>query len=310
MPHHDITHLGKGAVRDPLDPRDFKFADHPTFGAALAAVDWNVPFFNPEPPSNDQNGSGSCVGQAWSYYHQQLKGKDFSRRYLYAIIRLPQGGANIRDGGLRIVNVGQATRDVVPDPSPETEEGMSDKTGINDTEGASDRELDSFSVAMDIDHWAAAIKAYKGIVGGLEGRDEDWTDLANPNPPPKNLISAWGHCLYFFAYHMHENPDGTKTKCVIAKSSWGDAGNTTVHHIKQNYFDSGFMFNAWTLIPRNTSMQYDHYKIFHKATGREGVLVVGQTGFSDAIIWAKDAPMLAQLMADFEIPADAPTITL
>ena len=53
---------------------------------------------------------------------------------------------------------------------------------------------------------------------------------------------------------------------------------------------------------------YDRYKVFHKATGGEGVLVVGQTGFSDSIVWAKNQAMLNQFMADFELPADAPTM--
>jgi hypothetical protein len=73
---------------------------------------------------------------------------------------------------------------------------------------------------------------------------------AQPNPPPAGSTDIWGHCLYFFGFHTHS--DGQK--CVIAKSSWGNAGNTTVHHIRENYFKSGYMFNAYVLIPKETSM--------------------------------------------------------
>lgn len=241
----DIQHLGKGARRAPPDKRDFQIAGHPSFAEALAAVNWNTPFILPEPPNEDQNGSSSCVGQAWSFYHWQLNQKNYSRRDLYSRIFLPGGGAYIRDGGLQIVKLGQATRNEVPDPSPETEIAMENKTGATPAAEASDRELDSFTVYLDIDAWAAAIQAYKGIVGGLEGSDIGWHNLAEPWPPLP-LQPLWGHALYFFGYHMHNGQ-----KCVIAKSSWGTAGSTTVHHIKSNYFDSAHMFDAWTLIPRS-----------------------------------------------------------
>jgi hypothetical protein len=42
----------------------------------------------------------------------------------------------------------------------------------------------------------------------------------------------------------------------------------------------------------------------------QGVLVVGETGFADAILWAKNPAMLADLMTQYEVPADAPTVTL
>jgi hypothetical protein len=174
-------------------------------------------------------------------------------RDLYAQISLgPNQGAYIVDGHDRIVKYGQATSDEVPDPTPEREAAMLDKSGITQAEEASDQELASFTVSLNIDEWAKAIKACKGVVGGLEGTNAGWFSsadrLANPLPPPPNG-AEWGHCLYFFGYHLHDGQ-----KCVIAKSSWGDAGNTTVHHINQNYFDSGFMFNAYTLAPKETFM--------------------------------------------------------
>lgn len=243
-----IETLGKGAVRKEADQKTPKFRH--AF-ASLPPVNWNVPYSNPEVPSNDQNGSSSCVAQSWSYYHQQLKNKDFSRRDLYAQISLGYGqGAYIYDGGDRIVRFGQATRDEVPDPTPETEAGMLDKTGITQAKEASDKELWGLTVSLDINQWASAIKACKGVVGGLEGTNAGWKDLANPTPPPPNG-AEWGHALYFFGYHLHDGK-----KCVIAKSSWGNAGNTTVHHIKEDYFKSGFMFNSYSLTPLNpkTSM--------------------------------------------------------
>lgn len=240
-----MNHLGKGAIRAPADQTTQKFRH--AF-SALPPVNWNIPFSNPEPISNDQRASSSCVGQAWSYYHEVLKLKRFSRRDIYAQIVLPGGGAYIVDGHTLIITKGQATRDELPDPEPETEANMTDRTGITLAKEASDKELEGLTVSLNIDQWAAAIKACKGVVGGLEGTNAGWADMTNPQPPKPNS-AEWGHCLYFFGYHLHNGQ-----KCVIAKSSWGTAGNTTVHHIKQNYFDSGFMFNAYTLAPRNTLM--------------------------------------------------------
>src|SRR4051812_41908978 len=102
MPHHGFHFLGTGALPDPIDARDFKAAAHPTFAAAFAAVNWNQPLPLPEPPNEDQNGSSSCVAQAWSYYQWQLRRRDYSRRDLYCRIFLPEGGAYLRDGGLEI----------------------------------------------------------------------------------------------------------------------------------------------------------------------------------------------------------------
>lgn len=248
MPHRKIQDLGKGAIRDSVDARDFQIMGQPSFNAALVTVDWVKGFFNAEPESEDQNGSLSCVGQGWSYLHDQIRPTPFkkSRRDLYSRIFIPGGGAQIRDGGIQIVNIGHATRDKVPDPTPETEQAMEDKTGVNATVEADYKELASFVVPMDINSWAAGIQVYNGIVGGLEGTNAGWQNMANPRPPQDgDPGQIWGHALYFFGYHTHDGQ-----KCVVAKSSWGNAGNTTVHHIKNNYFVSGHMFNAWTLIPK------------------------------------------------------------
>jgi hypothetical protein len=235
-----IELLGKGATPDVPDDRDFR--GELIMGAPL--IDWNTPFMLTEPPNEDQNGSSSCVGQAWSYYHWQLKRKNFCRRDIYSWIYLPQGGAQIRDGGLRVVNYGQETRDLVQDPNPETEQGMRDRTGLDPNKARINKELASFVLFNTIDSVAAGIQTYMGVVGGVTGSNPGWGDIANPRPPVSGE-ELWGHCLYFFGYHMHNG-----LKCVIAKSSWGNAGGTTVHHIKENYFESGNTFNPWTLIPR------------------------------------------------------------
>lgn len=240
----NIEQYGKGAVVDPKDERDFKA--EPILGA-LPPVDWNTPFTLPEPPNEDQNGSSSCVAQAWSYYHWQLKGNNYSRKDLYSRIFFPQGGAYIRDGGLQIVKNGQATRDELPDPSPESEQAMT-AGAATPVQEAHDRELDSFVLTdYAIDHLAQEIVQYKGVVFGVTGSNPGWVDIANPRPPASGE-STWGHALYLFGYHLHNG-----VKCVLAKSSWCNSG-TTIHHIKENYLISGNTFSPWTLISKQQQL--------------------------------------------------------
>src|SRR6185503_9305343 len=131
----NIDDLGKGAVKDTEDIRDFRLE---IMGAAQ--VDWSKEFRLPEIPGEDQGSSDSCVAHAWSYYHRQLHSKDYSRRDLFCRIALDYG-AQIRDGGWQTVNNGQATKDEVPDPKPQTPKNMRDKSGTKQEYRDDDKEL-------------------------------------------------------------------------------------------------------------------------------------------------------------------------
>jgi hypothetical protein len=240
----DISKLGKGAIPDIPDDRDFVIGANPP-------VDWTTPFILSEPPNEDQNGSSSCVAQGWSYYHWQLKRLNFCRRDIYSWIFKPGGGAEIRDGGLRIVNYGQETRENAIDPNPETESAMESTIGLDPNKEKINQELNSYVLLKDIDTIANAIKQYSGVVFGVIGSDEGWQNITNPRPPLNTEIQ-WGHCLYLFGYQMYNGK-----KAVIAKSSWGTEGNTTIHYITEDYFinNGTFIFNPWTLIPKGNIMQ-------------------------------------------------------
>src|SRR5204862_183203 len=109
------------ALRDLEDPRDFRA--EPILSAS-PPVDWSSPFKLPDPGNEDQGTSNSCVAQAFSYFHNQINAGNYSRRDLYSRIFQPQGGAYLRDGAAAIVAQGQATRDEVSDPDPQTETNM------------------------------------------------------------------------------------------------------------------------------------------------------------------------------------------
>ncbi len=140
-----IETLPKGALKDKPDSRDLKL----NLMAGSVTVDWSREFRLPAPPDEDQDSSDSCVAQSWSYYHWQLHNKDYSRRDLFS--RIAQDyGAYIRDGGKEIVNNGQATRDEISDPKPETASNMRDKSGVNPQAESSDKEL-SYAVLQQQD---------------------------------------------------------------------------------------------------------------------------------------------------------------
>jgi hypothetical protein len=248
-----IDQLPKGAIPDAPDNRDFAAAP---FLASLPAVDWSKGSGLPRPALRDQNTADACVAHAWSYYHQQIKGLEFSRRDLFARIAQTYG-AQIRDGGVAIVNQGQQTEAELPDPNPENPANMRDKTGLDLAKERDDQELNSFVVPNDIDSTAKAIAAYKGVAFGVQGTNAGWQDMVNPNPPTAAEMATagqansplWGHALYAVDFHIHS--DGQK--CIIAATSWPSAG-ITEHHIRQNYFTSGNTFSPWTLIPKEQQM--------------------------------------------------------
>jgi hypothetical protein len=266
-----IEDLPKGAIPDSPDERDYHVSAE-ILGAVT--VDWSKEFRLPNPGDEDQGSSDSCVSQAWSYYHVQLHPKDYSRRDLFARIALSYG-AEIRSGGKELVDNGQATRDEVPDPRPQTPQNMRDKTGITPEKQASDKELSYFRLPQaDINGVAWGIETYKGVVFGVTGDNAGWRDLRNPQPPAYGTPNTWGHALYAMGHHMHS--DGQK--CIIAKSSW--CNSVKEHHIRENYFITGNTFNAWTLIPREQESMTnslvvrkgDEYGIYDPATKPDGMI--------------------------------------
>ncbi|MGI8470303.1 MAG: hypothetical protein ACR2N3_17830 [Pyrinomonadaceae bacterium] len=266
----DIDNVGKGALPDLPDDRDY-MVDKDILGAAT--VDWSKEFRLPEPPPEDQGSSDSCVAQSWSYYHWQLHGKNYSRRDLFCRIAINYG-AYIRDGGKELVGSGQATRDEVSDPNPETPQNMRDASGTKPEYRSDDQELNYFRLSHeDINGVAWGIQNYKGVVFGVNGSNPGWQDMKNPRPPLRGE-TLWGHALYAMGCHTHDGQ-----KCIIAKSSWSKY--VSEHHIKENYYLTGNAFSVWTLIPKEQSMTNslivkngDELGIYDPATSEDGLITL------------------------------------
>lgn len=267
-----IETLPKGALVDTPDQRDYVANEL----MGKAQVDFSKEFRLPVPPDSDQAQADCCVGEAWSYYHWQLRNKTFSVRSIFAYIA-QNYGAYIRDGGLRVVKFGQETSVEAPDPNPKTPSNMRSKDGLTPANALDDREFDSKIVpeSLFIDGLALGISEYRGCVFGVTGSNEGWQNLENPRPPGNNE-QTWGHALYAMGYHLHNG-----IKCIIAKSSWCNTG-VKEHHIKEDYFASGNIFNAWTLIPRKGNIMYQ--KVVKQDGKTFGVRAATPNG--DQIIYA------------------------
>lgn len=119
----DVSQFGKGAVEDlSPDPRNFKY-ESLVMAAALIPFDWNKGFSVEERAGklkvDHQNGSSSCVAQAWSKYQEVLEAiegikVDLSAKDIYSRIFQPQGGAYIMDGAKLLVNRGVVKESINP----------------------------------------------------------------------------------------------------------------------------------------------------------------------------------------------------
>jgi|GEM_PF-3172322 hypothetical protein len=294
-----IEHYGKGAIIVQVLPET-------QLAAAIPVVDFTIPFQLPQPPDTDQGLADCCVGEGWSKYHWQFERTQFSVRSLFAFIA-QQYGADIGDGGSRLVSCGQETFAEAPDPDPKTPANMRDKTGLDESLAQPNEEANLLQLQHDdINTLAYAIKNFQGAVFGVQGTNAGWQDMENPVPPTATEAATigqphspvWGHCLYAMGYHVHS--DGQR--CIIAASSW--CNEVKQHHIRESYFTSGNTFIGFTVTKKGQTMDQ---KFIININGTEGVLVVGQFAVSGAL--AKDQQTLDNLKAAFGFTGSEPTVT-
>ena len=271
--NENIEQLGKGALPDPVDERDF--IAETQFGAA--PIDWSKEFRLPEPKDRNQKNSDACGSYSGSYLHWQLKPKEFSTRDLFVRVALDYG-SYLRDNVKEIVERGQADIKEVPDPANPTPQNMRDASGTKQQFRDDDKEANYFVVKQNsIDGVAQAVRDYKGAIFGVYGTNAGWKDKTNPTPPSSHSVAGiWSHAIYAFGYHMHSGQ-----KCIIAKSSWC-SGSHHEHHIKENYFNKGMTFNAWCVIPKEEQFMTNsklvkfngEYGFYDPATSEDGLITM------------------------------------
>lgn len=296
MPN-EIEIKNPGLVKQPEDPRDYNFA---FISAGAAPINWDIEYRLPEPPNKNQGVSDACVSYASSYFHWQFKRKDYSRRDLFSRIALNYG-AYLRDGVKQICTTGQQTQDECADPAMPNTSNMRIKSSIPDA-GLDDLEAGFFLGGDSIEQIAQAVRDFYGAVFGVYGDSAGWKDQTNPKPPVVHG-GEWAHALYAMGYHRHS--DGQR--CIIAKSSYCNAFHHE-HHIRENYFNTANVFNNWILVPKENLPMIRRFKVDDH--GKLGVMLITDNTFETIILWAKNMDMYNRLLVDYEIPANAPTITI
>lgn len=259
--------LKTGAIIDYKDIRDKEY-DH-IAGASL--VDWKKGFDIEEKigqiPTKNQGQSLSCVGQAISYYAYVLnaleaKNKpnltfqrypefvpEFSAKSIYSQIRVPYGGAYIRDGVKCLVNYGiNKESEVVSNFKGYTDENWMQDISWQSPEAklfASNyqgKEYRNIKATKNIDLFAKAIEDYGGLVFGTYVEDNDtWLSIYPKTENPNNL----GHALYVGKFCIVLGK-----KYIGCKNSWGEIGDQGWQWLNEDFFEKGLIFSPWVVLDK------------------------------------------------------------
>lgn len=205
---------------------------------------------------NNQERSSSCVAQAWDKYGEvkyllnKKKEINFSPRWTYANIHLPNGGAYIYNGGEWLKNHGLIPNDIFPS-EPMTEEHLRDKRPYLDGTGP-EFELwqqlmnkgKLFGVMRNIDLFAKAIRENDGLVFGVLGSNNGTWLKEFPIPPVDINSVQWGHALYA---GKAKKINGKKYIGVL--NSWGNIGDKGWQWLSEDYINVTFAHSGWTWSP-------------------------------------------------------------
>lgn len=259
------TNRGTGALPDKPDSRDLHWGHE--IGMAGEPFDWekgydieeelqkalNDPSF--KLPVNDQNGSGSCGGQAQSKKGEAISAlvnkvfKRKSAKYPYAQVFVPPAGSWGRD--LCNIAIKQGFGDEMDvssyeDGRPPTEAFMqrrSDITEESKSNASKDKAFAYAEVAINIESVAQAIRDTKGVIIGIAGQNNGTWRTKFPKPPTSSDV--WRHWIYAGKAKLI---DGKKYIGFI--NSWGtETGENGWQYIGEDYFNTpDAIFNIWTMI--------------------------------------------------------------
>jgi len=258
-----------GAFKDRFDSRDYQYEP---LASAIGeeAFDWEKGFDIEEELGiklkvENQNGSSSCVGQATHKYGEVLelvenkKLPDFSAKWVYAQIHLPNGGAYCRDACKVATGQGFALEKDLPSyttvemsdgkivynaPTEEFITKSEDITQEIRQKALPYKGLKYYSVRADIDLVAQAIKNHWGLLMAARGSNLGWREPKGIVRPPKSGENQWGHAIFGLGAKML---NGKKAIRFINSWSenWGDKGYCW---FTEDYFNSGNMYSSWVII--------------------------------------------------------------
>lgn len=248
--------FGHGALPHIPDPRDYQYSQ---IAKSAAPFDWDAGIDISPVEIKNQGTSGSCGGQAWSYFMGVLKADERSAKFIYAQTAVPGGGSDGRTNCDLVSGQGDCLETVLSsyeNGNPPSEAYITDKSGITAAamlNAATDRAFSYAQVNLDFDSIAQAIRDNKGVILGVDGENNNTWTTTYPQPP-KTI--AWRHWIYCCKAKMTNGK-----KFIGFANSWGSSvGDNGIQWIDESYLPH--IFVAWTLYVSagkfifNADMQY------------------------------------------------------
>jgi hypothetical protein len=274
----DVTQMGKGAIQDEKDSRDFKF------GANFGAIQLPDTFSIRDKiiGIRNQGYSSSCGGQSLGYHMETNslirdgKFTSLSSKSIYQPCALPGGGSSARDLLARIDSVGVCLESDVPsydNGNPPSELFMTDGSKITSqmlviAKMYSGKTYLSFS-STDLNQVKQAIFQGNGAVIALWGNNPCWTTSNGEITVPMPNALIWGHFIFLTGWV--NRPNGRFFEFV---NSWGkEWGDNGYGYLPEEYLLKGYAFNEWVVIenplPDGTYHHQFLTNLLYKETGDE-----------------------------------------
>lgn len=260
---------GKGAVRDEIDNRDLKFGE---IAMGSAPFDWSLGFDIEDKVGKikvkDQNGSGSCGGQAWSYYGAVLEAlatgsmEERSAKFIYSQTFVKPAGSAGRTNCDLVIKQGWGLESLTPSynngqaPDEAFMQRPQDITDEARKEALKARGLVYSNVEPDIDLMAQACRDNGGLIIGIYGKNNgSWL---TPFPTPENTGPYWAHWLYVGKAKIINGK-----KYIAVLNSWGDVGDDGWQWLSEDWFKhipnyGVLIWYGWTLKFKPVDDQFHH----------------------------------------------------
>lgn len=246
----DLKTMGKGAIPLPLARKDYRL--EVAAGAVLLPAQYSLRQYVGS--VKNQNGSLSCVGQAFASYGQlinyfeELGQTELSARDIYSLIYQPTGGAWLKDACDKILNSGIVLEKDAPsyqNGNPPEELFMRGRDDITKEEVEHGKTYIALKYvtwdAGNLEQYKQAVKQGNGAVVAVQGNNYLWSnaDILLPDVPSQ---FNWWHAILMTGW------DDNK-KAFEFVNSWGkEWGDNGFGWLPYEYITRGYTTNPFTLI--------------------------------------------------------------